>query len=142
MDTKQIKELALEAKQEWIDANFGSKKQVGDWVKKKLDSGMSEVLMKVLGFDRDYSERHFRIDHCNHRSGNSVIGDYLQASCRMAVEKWAEANIGKLPDLETKTILELHDEYKKILREAVRSKMKIRVEQKAEQIAKELAEAV
>jgi hypothetical protein len=142
METEQIKKLAVEAKAAWIDANFGSKKQVDDWVKRKLDAGATDVLMKLLGFEKGYNDSNYRLDHCNGRSGNSVVGEYLQSSCRMAVEKWAAANMAKLPDLDTKVILELHAEYQKYLRDAVKIKIKAHAEMKAEQIAKDLVAGI
>lgn len=141
MNGSQLKKVAIEAQQKWLEANFGSKKQVEAWVFDKMNKGATEIMLKLLGFDKDYHGS-WKIDHCNGRSGNSVIGDFMASSCRMAVEKWAKDAMKNLPTVTTEDILRIHGEYKQELLRAVKQKMAAAAQKKAEEILAEVSKAL
>lgn len=57
-------------------------------VHQRLDQHRDEVLMKLMGFEKDSWDRGWKIDHCNGRNGNSVISDFLKESQMAAVKEW------------------------------------------------------
>lgn len=57
-------------------------------VHKRLDQHRDEVLMKLMGFNKNSWGGGWEIDHCNGRNGNSVISDFLKESQAAAVKDW------------------------------------------------------
>ena len=53
----------------------------------RLDKAKDEVLPKLLGFNRRCGNK-WELDHCNGRSGNSAIGDYLRKVQQATIEEW------------------------------------------------------
>lgn len=60
---------------------------IGTKVRQRLDQHRDEVLMKLMGFDKDYAGR-WQIDHCNGRGGNSNISDFLKTTQEANVKEW------------------------------------------------------
>lgn len=81
-------------------------------IHKKLDAHAEEVMLKMLGFNRDYRGR-WEIDHCNGRAGNSPIGDFLKQVQQKAIQDWfSKAAMPTLTPTMQKTIQKvLNDEY-------------------------------
>lgn len=69
-------------------------------VHRRLDKHADEVLMKLMGFNRDYSGGSWNIDHCNGRAGNSNISVFLKESQATAVKEWLSQI--KLPEMSPK----------------------------------------
>jgi len=53
----------------------------------RLNKARDEILMKLLGFDKDYGGS-WKVDHCNGRNGQSIAGDFLKVTQQAAVEDW------------------------------------------------------
>lgn len=62
---------------------------IGTKVTQRLDKHRDDILMKLLGFDKDsFAGDVWKIDHCNGRNGNSPIGDFLKTSQEVTVKEW------------------------------------------------------
>ncbi len=112
--------------------------QIRDMVFNDMDKKKKEILLKLMGFDKDWHNE-FKLDHCNGRSGNSIAGDYLQRIQKESIEAWLDQC--EIPKLTKKEL----DEITKSLRAEYvhRIKMKLRdlVFAQAEKDAKTLLEA-
>ena len=60
-------------------------------IKKKLKTEIDRervyILRKLLGMSNRYSNATWGIDHCNHRSGESSIGDYLKETQKTSIHE-------------------------------------------------------
>lgn len=93
--------LAIE---EWKSENtpeFIEKK-----VKDLLDQNSDEIVMKLLGFDKDWGE--WRIDCANGRDASSIAGQYMQRLHHEAIQNWLAQFT--LPKLSPKSIKRIEEE--------------------------------
>ena len=92
VDVTQLPNLAQmtastiqEAYTEWMANNTPEK--IKAQCTRTLDRSAEEILRKVLGFKKVW-DNSWELDHCNGRSGNSVVGEYLKANQNAAVKAW------------------------------------------------------
>lgn len=76
--------VIAEAVEQWRTAN--DPVTIKSKVKRELDESSKEIMVKLLGFSRDY--RGYSLDHCNGRSGNSPAGDFIIQAQAEAVKEW------------------------------------------------------
>lgn len=89
------------AMNQWTDEQAKSIKQK---VHARLDRHRDEVLLKLMGFDEEYSGK-WKIDHCNGRNGGSPIGDFLKESQDAAIREWlAQIELPTMSDAFRKKI--------------------------------------
>lgn len=105
----EVREIVDNAWNEWCD-DKGSKEAIAAFVRRRLDNGVNDIVLSLLGFEKNSWNGEWRIDHCNGRSGQSVIGDYLRTNAEASVRKWLD-NIGELPELPKATKKEVMNEY-------------------------------
>lgn len=58
-------------------------------VTRLLDKNAEEITLKLLGFNTNWKE--WNLDHCNGRSGNSAIGDYLRNAKAIAIKDFFDS---------------------------------------------------
>ena len=73
---KEVIPLIEKAINEWHAKN--QPEDIVEYIHKKLDKSRDEVLLKLMGFNKDTWKGDWVLDHCNNRSGNSIAGDYLK----------------------------------------------------------------
>lgn len=89
---------------------------IGRNVKRRLDEHRDKVLMQLLGFEKDsWAGDQWKIDHCNGRSGNSPIGDFLKTQQEATIQEWlSQIPLPTMtPAMKTSFSKELRDEYKR-----------------------------
>ena len=108
-----IKEEQIEARiqsttKKWLK-ELEAKGSIEEKVEAALQGELERVTRKVLGLDIRWHNKSWEVDHCNGRSGNSIVGDALQ---ERAVQRFAEV-IGEaatkidFSDMEAHMIKEL-----------------------------------
>lgn len=56
---------------------------------KLLNKNAEEIVLKLLGFDKDdWGRNKFKLDHCNGRSGESAAGDYIRKHQQAVINEW------------------------------------------------------
>lgn len=64
----------------------------------RMDKAQQEILLKLLGFNKDSWNGGWELDHCNGRSGESAAGDYLRTQQTENIKAWLDqVNLPKLP---------------------------------------------
>lgn len=111
---EDAKAEAERAAQAWIKEN---KPTIEATVRAMLDRRVQEVVAKLLGFGTRYGDGdEWKVDHCNGRSGESAVGDWLRERSGAAVHQWLTEQAGKLPDLPAKAVADLRAEYRDALK--------------------------
>lgn len=54
----------------------------------KLDRSRDEIVMKLLGFNKDSWGGNWSLDHCNGRAGESAAGTFLRNKHAEAITEW------------------------------------------------------
>ncbi|HVH91280.1 MAG TPA: hypothetical protein VM783_07845 [Candidatus Acidoferrum sp.] len=75
----------------------------------RMDKAQQEILLKLLGFNKDSWNGGWGLDYCNGRSGESAAGDYLRQQQAENVKAWLDQV--SLPKIPTKAIESLTKEY-------------------------------
>lgn len=75
----------------------------------RMDKAQQEILLKLLGFNKDSWNGEWKLDHCNGRIGESAAGDYLRKQQAENVKAWLDQV--ELPKIPTKAIESLIKEY-------------------------------
>jgi|WetSurSiteA1Bulk_404760.scaffolds.fasta_scaffold11078_8 hypothetical protein len=85
-------------------------------VYKVLDAQLQTIILKVLGLNDHWGK--WEVDHCNGRSGNSTIGDYIKETAKDHVASWVKKAIGKLPSIPTDAVKSIRKDFvENVLRE-------------------------
>ena len=105
-------------------------------IKKKvfstLNKAKDEIAPKLLGFTRDSWNNKWEIDHCNGRSGESSLGDYLKQHQEAGIKQFIE-------ELDLTTVRpftksekdEMRSDYRRRVINKVRESVRVRAEQDA-----------
>lgn len=129
----------IEGIDDWVATNPPEKIKAD--VFKRLDKSREEIVLKLLGFEKDYNGG-WKIDHCNGRSGNSIAGEYLKTHQTAIVNEWlAQAKMPEMTKTLEKSLTsgavdEYQYEFRKRFREAVAAKAK----QDAEELFSQISE--
>lgn len=114
--------------------------RIKEVVHSKLDKGTEHILLKLLGFETGYNGQ-WQVDHCNGRSGNSAVGDYLRETQKEAIQEWF--NRIKLPTLTSTTQKSLgkayRDEYLRNLQYRVQEEARAHAKRDLEQLLDKLS---
>lgn len=100
----------LQAVLEW-KADYTEEK-IKQRVKEQLDENVEQMVLKLLGFDTRYDK--WDIDHCNGRSGESAIGDYMRQVKSAAIKEFFdELTLGMVitPAIKAELIKEVRTAY-------------------------------
>lgn len=74
-------------------------------IRTELNKHSSEILMKLLGFDKDAWRGDWRLDHCNGRQGNSAAGDFIREQQAQIIKDWlSTVAMPKLSEKELKQV--------------------------------------
>ena len=87
-----------EARDQWFKEHDkdGTKKKVYE----HLDKHEKEVFLKLLGFDKSWSNDPFKVDHCNGMNNKTIIGDYIKSNHLSAVHEWLDEQIGDVSEFK------------------------------------------
>lgn len=54
-----------------------------------ISKNTNDVILKLLGFDSTWhGGGKYEVDHCNGRSGESFVGDYIRKTCQDKLKEW------------------------------------------------------
>jgi len=138
MNTQEdLVEVINSALESWHAAN--TPEAIREKVHKSLDNSSKEVVLKLLGFTSRRGDR-WELDHCNGRSGNSVIGDYLKKTQEQILHEWF-AKI-PLPELNKTETAQLSKSFASAYKEAFRSYISKAAVRKAEADAQALIDSL
>lgn len=147
MTTKRVKaptiaEVRGMVEQHWADwcESNGTEQAIRDRVHRMLDKGTQEIVCKLLGFEKD-AWNGWRIDHCNGRSGNSAVGDYLREKVGNAVTAWIDQQ-AELPELPKTSLAEVRKAYLSMYNTALRRRLAALAADRAERKAIEMLAAL
>ena len=99
-----------------------------------LDENREEVVLKLMGFNARWGDK-WEVDHCNNRSGNSVIGNYMQTAQKKAIEDWIDS-VG-MPTLTATVKKQIASSMRELYTTNFRRSIERLVQQRAEQDAYE-----
>ena len=141
MTEDPMKEMILlieKAIDEWHTRN--QPQDIVEKIHKKLDKSRDEVLLKLMGFNKDSWNGAWALDHCNGRSGNSIAGDYLKSFQQDAINDWlSKVPLPKLSKTDSDRIAaSFKAEYLRYLKRAVESY----AQKKADEHARQLVDAL
>ena len=124
---------------EWKEKN--PPEQIKKDTLKLLNKNAEEILFKLLGFNKDdWGRGKFHIDHCNGRSGESAVGDYIRKHQQETIEEWLRQ--APLPELSAALRKEITAEAEHRYRQAFREHFYQRVEDRAKEEADEAFEQI
>ena len=112
---------------------------------KQLERHKEAVLLKAMGFDYKYAGT-WAVDHCNGRSGESILGDRIRNAAQHALDSFIlDNNTGiNLSNviLEQKVQLEaaIREQFKKELHYKVIDMVKVEVNKLAQNVVNQLLE--
>lgn len=135
---KEIIPLIEKAIDEWHTRN--QPQDIVEKIHKKLDKSRDEVLLKIMGFNKDSWNGAWALDHCNNRSGNSIAGDYLRSVQQDAINDWlSKVALPKLSKTDNERMAaSFRAEYQRHLKRAVESY----AQKKADEHARQLVDAL
>ena len=135
---KEMIPLVEDAINKWHNKN--QPKGIVEYIHKKLDKSRDEVLLKLMGFNKDSWGGTWALDHCNNRSGNSIAGDYLKSVQQDAINDWlSKVALPKLTKTDSDRIAaSFKAEYLSRLKRAVLAY----AEKKADEHARQLVDAL
>lgn len=96
--------VIAQAVEEWKLAN--TEASLANKTKKLLDTHSEQVVMKLLGFNKDrWHDSTWELDHCNGRSGNSTAGVFLKEAQSEIIKEWlTNVELPKLSPTQTKSL--------------------------------------
>jgi hypothetical protein len=83
LDVEAIRERIAKAQDEWSKENLPD---VESRVHDILDNALKTIVAKVLGMENRWG-REWEVDHCNGRSGNSIVGDAIRTAVQPKIEE-------------------------------------------------------
>ena len=112
-------------------------------ITKRLNKSRDEILMKILGFDKDSWNGQWKLDHCNGRSGNSAAGEYLAKVQAEAVKNWLDQVAMPVMTPALKKDLEkgLQQQYEMCAHDAINSIAKRQAEQDINALVSEIVQS-
>lgn len=142
MSTDKLKQYQAEvahamkvAAEEYIEANPPEK--VAKDTLKFLKKSAKDIQHTLLGFEVDrWGKGHFEVDHCNGRSGESAVGDYLREHKREAIKEWLDT--AKLAPLDEGAIASMNREFQQVYRDYIQKLVKAEAEALASRHLEEL----
>ena len=133
----QALNAGLQAVMEWKHSQdpIKIKKRVTDLLEKNLEQG----IITLLGFDYRWGK--WEVDHCNGRSGESSVGDYMKQQHSVAIKEFFDSlDIKTLitPTLRNKLSAVVKKEMEWRLEGMVRDRINIVLAEQMSQLVKEL----
>lgn len=83
----QVIGFVMGAVDRWRSEN--TEKAIQEKVTTLLDKKAEEMTLKLLGFNLSWGE--WNLDHCNGRSGNSAVGDYMRTAQSVAIKEFFDS---------------------------------------------------
>mgnify|MGYP000238673770 CR=1 FL=1 len=132
----QLLDLYEEVIQEYVDSN--PPKKIKAILEKEVDRQRVNILRTLLGLEHRYTNK-WTVDHCNGRSGESAIGDYLRNVQAKEIHKIFDSM--DMSDVITKTIeKDIRLEYQINLKKGLISLVRKKAKEDAENIIKTVQE--
>jgi hypothetical protein len=131
--------LVAQAVETWKRVN--SPEAVTKMVHKSLNEARMHVLCSLLGFEKSSWNGNWQIDHCNGRSGESIIGDYLREKQEDAIKDWIDS-LGAFDALSKKDQAALRQNVREEYLKSCRAAIKDMVRGKANRDMQALVEEV
>ena len=130
-----------QAKTEWYEAN--SPKVIAKKTKDLLDSQRQQVLMQLLGFEKDSWRSHvWEVDHCNGRNGNSKVGATTKQIVSEVLDDWVQEHREEFDkylttQIKTEFKKELKSQLGFMLRKTIASMLEAAMTETAERLLKD-----
>lgn len=122
----------------WLAVN--TPEEITKSVNSTLDTFKDEITLKLLGFDKSYGDRNWRLDHCNGRSGNSPAGEYLRDTQSVIVRQWLD-NV-PLPELSPSQLKSISRDFGDVYLRALKKSLTALVETKAKEDSQKLLDEI
>ena len=128
---------------EWVQENSPAKikKNVHD----HLSQAQTDIMLKLLGFEKSYynNPHTYKVDHCNGRSGESAIGEYIKANLQPALEEFVSKFPLKLSPKATQLIHEdIQSEFERKARFMIKDKVKQGFDKRIQEIQQDYLDAI
>ena len=122
----------------WLAVN--TPEEITKSVNSTLDTFKDEITLKLLGFDKSYGDRNWRLDHCNGRSGNSPAGEYLRDTQSVIVRQWLDKV--PLPELSPNQLKSISLDFGDVYLRALKKSLTALVETKAKEDSQKLLDEI
>lgn len=122
----------------WLAVN--TPEEITKSVNSTLDTFKDEITLKLLGFDKSYGDRNWRLDHCNGRSGNSPAGEYLRDTQSVIVRQWLDKV--PLPELSPNQLKSISLDFGDVYLRALKKSLTTLVETKAKEDSQKLLDEI
>jgi hypothetical protein len=129
---KQINEILEEADTKAKTWLLKTQSKMSEKVEQLLDTQFENTILKVFGFNNHWGD--WEVDHCNGRSGESNVGDWIKKHAEKDFTKWIEKNVKRLPKIPPKAIESLKKDYQETLLRRLREYLYTAAEAEAKQI--------
>jgi hypothetical protein len=136
MKTKKLDLDKIKAEAEQTVVGWLEKESIPSRVTRALDGRVVEIASKLMGFTDHYGK--WEVDHCNGRSGNSAVGDYLREKCGAAAKEWIDQLADKLPPLPKSARKSLVESYHQRLIREVRAILENQAREDAVELASKI----
>lgn len=134
----EIIQLVDTAIDNWLAVNTPD--QITKSVHSQLNKFKDEITLKLLGFDKSYGDRTWKLDHCNGRAGNSPAGDYLRDTQSTIIKQWLDKV--PLPELSPSQLDKLSLDFTDVYLRALRKSLITLVEAKAKEDSQRLLDEI
>ena len=134
----EIVQLIDTAIDKWLAVN--TPEEITKSVNSTLDKHKDEITLKLLGFDKSYGDRVWKLDHCNGRAGNSPAGDYLKETQSVVVKQWLDKV--PLPELTPTQLSRLSIDFGDVYLRALKKSLTALVETKAKEDSQKLLDEI
>ncbi len=135
-DQKKLIPLITLILREWHEVN--SPEAIREQIFERLNRSRDEILLKLLGFNKDSWGDSWSLDHCNGRSGNSIAGDYLKKVQQEAVDSWLATTC--LPALSETQKKQIQSSFRSEFFSTLKDEIQIAARNKAKKLALELVD--
>lgn len=131
---KTAEDIVKKSIEDWQVSNTEAK--IKRQVKKLLDKGRDEIIVKMAGFDNHWGK--WEVDHCNARQ--SQVNDYIKKIAQEGIREWIKDNLQNLPEMSEEMVAALLKDYKTIYLREVEKRLYDLTVAKAYEDAKQYVE--
>lgn len=144
MDKNKKKIPTVQELRDYVSSEFRKQVEalgdsgIADRVRSILDEHIAVLIPTLMGLELDRWSGRWKVDHCNGRSGESAVGDFLRKRAGEKINEWLAEHAGKLPELTNSMTKELQSEYQSTLRRAIKEKVWKLAEARANELAAQI----
>lgn len=133
-----VEKKTTEEANKWLQAHYA---EIPKIVENYLNKNLNQIVLKLLGFDTNWYDNHFRLDHCNGRAGNTAAGDFLIKASQKEIDKFLSEAITQLPPLSEKEAKDYRKEFLEIYHKNIKKAIEDTAIREAEAVCKKMFES-